>query len=315
MRVWNKAIGLGVDAIVSRSTEFRRLRAQLDNIAYEQIGSTLIPLPNVMSADATVAEIAGKGLSVARFGDGEFRLIKGGAGAIGFQSDDPMLSARLKEILRAESSPEKLLIAIPNVFNSLSCYKPDAADFWRDILSRERFEICSQLNHNYIYGDSLFTRCYIDHRDNSTAESRFNALKKIWAKRDVIIIEGNLTRFGIGNNLLAGARSIRRILCPAIGAFSAYDAILATAKAEDPSSLYLVALGPTATVLSYDLCKTGRQTIDIGHLDIEYEWFTRGVVRKTGIKNKAVNEVGHLPNASLHKDSIYRAQVVKIINN
>ena len=39
------------------------------------------------------------------------------------------------------------------------------------------------------------------------------------------------------------------------------------------NKLILIALGPTATVLSYDLYKLGYHVIDIGHADIEYEWF------------------------------------------
>ena len=40
--------------------------------------------------------------------------------------------------------------------------------------------------------------------------------------------------------------------------------------------LILIALGPTATVLAYDLAKEGYWAIDIGHLDLEYEWFLKG---------------------------------------
>ena len=57
-------------------------------------------------------------------------------------------------------------------------------------------------------------------------------------------------------------------------------------------SLILIALGMTATVLAHDLALKGYQAIDIGHLDVEYEWFLMGATKKTAIHNKAVNEVG-----------------------
>ena len=41
------------------------------------------------------------------------------------------------------------------------------------------------------------------------------------------------------------------------------------------NKLILIALGPTATILAYDLYKLGYRAIDIGHIDIEYEWFLR----------------------------------------
>ena len=42
------------------------------------------------------------------------------------------------------------------------------------------------------------------------------------------------------------------------------------------NKLILIALGPTATVLAYDLAKAGYWALDIGHLDLEYEWFLKG---------------------------------------
>ena len=53
----------------------------------------------------------------------------------------------------------------------------------------------------------------------------------------------------------------------------------------------MIALGPAATVLSYDLAKAGYHALDIGHLDIEYEWFLRKATKKINIEDKWVNEV------------------------
>ena len=57
------------------------------------------------------------------------------------------------------------------------------------------------------------------------------------------------------------------------------------------NNLFLIALEPTATVLSYDLAKEGYYALDIGHLDIEYDWFLRKTNKKINIENKWVNEV------------------------
>jgi hypothetical protein len=64
--------------------------------------------------------------------------------------------------------------------------------------------------------------------------------------------------------------------------------------------LVLVALGPTATILAYDLALKGYQCIDIGHLDIEYEWFINkiDIDKKTPVKGKYVNEAGGMPTSS-----------------
>ena len=49
---------------------------------------------------------------------------------------------------------------------------------------------------------------------------------------------------------------------------------------------FLLPLGPAATVLAYDLFKAGYQAIDVGHVDVEYEWWRMGAHKKreTGTK-------------------------------
>ena len=51
--------------------------------------------------------------------------------------------------------------------------------------------------------------------------------------------------------------------------------MLAEAKAQPKDRLMIVVLGPTATVLAYDLAKAGYQALDIGHLGKAYDWLKR----------------------------------------
>ena len=56
----------------------------------------------------------------------------------------------------------------------------------------------------------------------------------------------------------------------------------------------------------------GFQAIDIGHLDIEYEWFLSHANKKTRVENKYVNETDDIiteENDSL-KDEEYSASVI-----
>ncbi|MGZ0906985.1 GT-D fold domain-containing glycosyltransferase [Streptococcus thermophilus] len=60
--------------------------------------------------------------------------------------------------------------------------------------------------------------------------------------------------------------------------------------------IILLAIGPTATVLSYDLADNGFQVIDfqvidIVHLDVEYQWYLMQAKKKTPLENRTVNEV------------------------
>ena len=81
------------------------------------------------------------------------------------------------------------------------------------------------------------------------------------------------------------------------------------------NKLILIALGPTATILAYDLYKLGYLAIDIGHIDIEYEWFLRKANTKIPIKNKYVNEIRRRKNKFTKvKDKSYFHQIIAQIS-
>lgn len=109
------------------------------------------------------------------------------------------------------------------------------------------------------------------------------------------------------------ARSVKRILAPARDAYDKYAEIMEAACKQDKDALYLIALGPTATILAYDLHKTGRQAIDVGHVDIEYEWFLMGATKKVAIENKYVNEVDAGLNCREMLDETYQSQIIEKI--
>ena len=75
--------------------------------------------------------------------------------------------------------------------------------------------------------------------------------------------------------------------------------------------LVLIALGPTATVLAYDLCNAGYQAVDIGHLDLEYEWFLRKDVEGGPLEFKYVD--GSSRGRKIHQlqDPEYKRQIIK----
>ena len=138
-------------------------------------------------------------------------------------------------------------------------------------------------------------------------------MKEIWKDRDVLICEGDQTRVGVGNDLLDGCKSIRRVICPAEDAFEKYDEILNELKKESKETLIIIALGPTATVLAYDLAKEGYQALDMGHFDIEYEWYLRNATKKEKISNKYTNEVSGGNDTENVQDKDYINQIEKMI--
>ena len=52
----------------------------------------------------------------------------------------------------------------------------------------------------------------------------------------------------------------------------------------------ILCMGPAAGVVAYDIYKAGYQALDIGHVDLEYEWYLGGNGSRCEVKNKYNNE-------------------------
>lgn len=284
----------------------KKIKLDKNKYKYKSNIKRYLSNPIVKSFDETLDKLVNCKASMSRYGDGEFMLIDNKS--IGFQEATPELSQRLKEILNSES--ENHIIGIPPAFNmDLNIYVEPAKEFWTKYLRKNRISIYKLINKTKVYYTTNFTRFYIDYKDKSNCEYMINRIKTIWDNRDVVIIEGNKSRVGVGNDLFNNAKSLRRILCPSENAFEKYAAIYKEACKIDNNSLFLIALGPTATVLAYDLYKAGYQAIDFGHLDIEYEWFLRKATKKIKIENKYVNEVNHRKIGEI-TDKLYLSQII-----
>lgn len=141
--------------------------------------------------------------------------------------------------------------------------------------------------------------------------------KKICKDRKVVFVEGELTRMGVGNDLFTEAASVNRILCPAKNAWEQYDEILSTILELnlDQYTLFILALGPTTTVLAYDLNRYGFQALDLGHIDIQYEYSLRKAKKKIAIEGKYVNEniAGRKVSDNIVDDKYKNSIITKIV--
>lgn len=243
-------------------------------------------IPQIASIEETIQKIVKEGCSVSRFGDGEILLTNNKA--IGFQKADSKLGERLKEVL--QSNADGHIVCLSDTFTDIYRYNRKARRFWRT-----HFFIYGHIWDNLLipnkqYYNTFVTRPYMDFAQKTQCGKWFHDMQAIWQNRNIIFIEGEKSRLGVGNNLFHNAKSIKRILCPPTSAFDKYDSIVNEAIKQNKDVLFLIALGPTATVLAYDLHKKGYQAIDIGHVDIEYEWWRMNAKRKVKIQNKYVNE-------------------------
>ena len=269
--------------------------------------------PIIIGMDETIAAIRDRRASIARFGDGEFDIIFGRTE--GFQKKDDALASRLREILLKNILSERFLVALPDCFGSLEQFTEKAQFHWRIRLDKERIKWVRCLNMSAPYYQAQITRFYFDWADKSNCSRWYEGLKSIWNQQNVLIVEGTLSRVGVGNDLFDNAKSVRRILCPAENAFSKYDDILKSIqKYGKKDDLILMALGPTATVLAYDLFLQGFWAFDAGHLDLEYEWMRKGTTEKTAIPGKYVNEVAGGNEVVDCHDNRYQREILLVIN-
>lgn len=213
--------------------------------------------PTVLSEFETLAGIE-HGASVARYGDGEFKIATGRG--IKSQEWAPDLQAELLAILRR---PDNLhcTVAIPNIGSIVTGRGPRTPKhrFWRTYLEPRYLAL---LDHGGTYGSSFITRP--DSAPWIDGEGYWRRIRELWERRTVWIVGGS--QKGWRAHELEGARDVRTITAPRQHAWAFNRDLFATLRLADPEVLILLSLGPTATVLAYRLAQEGRWALDLGHL-------------------------------------------------
>ena len=224
-----------------------------------------LPL-RIMRPLATVRYLVTNNISVSRFGDGELNIIMGGC--VHFQEYNATLRERLIEILQLPEIPG-FKVAIPIMINTLENLTDESHRFWTMNMHTGRMHwhrLCA--NKNYL--DSQFTWSYLLSNNKAEARECLMLLPKLWDNQDVLLIEGE-GKFGVNLSFMSNTRSICRIICPSSNAFTHYDEILMAIRRYYRGQLVLLSLGPTASVLAYDLFREKIRAIDIGHLNLCYQ--------------------------------------------
>lgn len=303
-------IDINIKKIFLLQEELKKYKLQLKNMPYE-LGLKVTPI--IQPAEELLEIIINEKKSLSRFGDGELEIMQGRDGPW-FQTKIKELTERLKEIFNSKDN--RVIIALADNFNGLERYTEEAADAIRKYLNDGiREDLMSVIDLNRVYYDAYVTRPYIIYRDKKHAACIFELFKKVWENRNILVIEGKGAMIGMGNDLFDGASSIKRIIGPSQNAFLAYESILNAVKRNvSEDTLVLISLGPTATVLAYDLAMEGTQTLDIGQLDNEYEWFIHNAESRIEIPGKCVAELSwcHQPDGIVSED--YEAQIIEKID-
>jgi glycosyltransferase family protein len=277
---------------------------------YYHVVVRMYSFPKVKSIVETLDFINEHRCSVSRFGDGELSIVVDKA-SYPFQRYDSRLAARLTEVLRA--SEPGILICLPVGFQSLDNLTPSIRVAWKAHVAMVYPRLVKFLDLGKVYFNASITRPYISYQNKNVSTIYFRKVMQIWENRHVLLIEGEKSRLGVSNDLFSKVSTLKRILAPAQNAFDKYTEIIEAAKKYPQDYLILVALGPTATVLAYDLHKAGYQAIDIGNVDIEYEWYRMGTNEKVKVNGKYTSEVAGGSTVADVNDKAYYLQIEKKI--
>ena len=270
-----------------------------------------LPQIDVRSIAWSIDYIKQHQASVVRFGDGEIDLIMGRS--IPYQSYDKDLALELLEILETPSSP-KLMVCMPDVFEHLERYNSNAQHFWENHF--EQFaDFYKEHCHSSWYGSTFLSRPYIDWVDKSQAQANIEKLRSLWQDKDLLIVEGETSRSGVGNDLFDNSKSIKRIIGPSKNAYQDLDWIYDKVMEHSANRLVRVMLGPTAKVLVKRLADSGIQAIDLGHIDSEYEWYQMKATHKVKLAHKHTAEFNYDEDIAFDEDTNYLSQIVAHIKD
>ena len=238
----------------------------------------------VHSIDETIDELLTTQKSMVRFGDGEIVMIKGRD--LVLQKAAPEIAEGLKQILAYPY--DDLMVTIPGVFDTLSDHNKASRQFWRDHLLMCRGTYEKYCNPNRVYYNTFISRCYYFTQDKERCAGWFDKIRDIWKEKDIVVVEGTRSHNGVGNNLFERAASVERIICPPKDAYGSLDRILEACETYGKDRMFLLSVGVAAKFIAIDLFRKGYRVLDIGNLDLEYEWFVRGTTGKISLEKHEI---------------------------
>lgn len=208
--------------------------------------------PEVLSERETLALVV-SGRSLARYGDGEFKICQGHG--CKSQENDPALSERMRGILKNSGD---CLVGIPNIRSDTP-----KAEFWGKYMSYASY-----------LAERTYVSSFVTRPDSApwiNAPDYWRLVESLWVGQDVTLVRGS------GKSLVAehlyGAKGVTEIMAPRQHAWFQYDELME--RIGTPKRA-LLCLGPTATIMAVDLCAKGVHAIDLGHVGMFLKKWRKG---------------------------------------
>lgn len=214
---------------------------------------------------STLEMIRDNKMSFTRFGDGELKLMLRPTYNLRFQPYDPLLAEELKRVFAADTTNGNLLVGFPTLYKDLHWSR-----VWMDLWK----EVKKLVPEREIWGNSHVSRpiCF-----QELGIQGVNLWREIWQDRDVVIVTGVNSRMELIPELFNNVRRIDHVGGEPINAFSHLTQLHQDLNPHlSHGKLFLIALGPTGTVLSAQLSELGEQAVDIGHISDSYQTVFEG---------------------------------------
>jgi hypothetical protein len=205
--------------------------------------------PQVVDEFDTLALVL-EGKSIARFGDGEFNLVRGG-NCIS-QRKYPGLQLELQNVLK--SSDDNLLVAIPR----LDKRSPKIANWTK----------CCAHYGSYLSPKKKYYSAFITRPDSApwiATDEYYAQIERLWKDQVVTMVYGSERSLSATFPAMASAKGLITVETDYAHTYHRIDEIQHRIEKAGAKRVLLMC-GPTATCLAARLSKAGYHAIDLGHI-------------------------------------------------
>ncbi|GAA3542797.1 hypothetical protein AFL01nite_10190 [Aeromicrobium flavum] len=204
----------------------------------------------------TVERLVREPVGFSRFGDGEFWLMLRITFSLRFQKNSFALQDALRDAFTRPT--DDLMIGFPHPFHTLHW-----TNVWTDLWN----EVSDLAPSGVRFGDSHVTRPIFFEEFGSEGVDLW---RRVWEDRTVTVVAGESGRFSLVDELFSSARELDVVWSVPTDGFADLDRVVAELQSRPRTDLYLLSLGPAATVLARRLADLGLRAIDIGHISDSY---------------------------------------------
>jgi hypothetical protein len=204
----------------------------------------------------TVERLIREPVGFTRFGDGEFLLMLRITFSLRFQQNSFALQDALRDAFTRPT--DDLMIGFPHPFHTLH---------WTNVWSDLWNEVSDLAPAGISFGDSHVTRPIFFEEFGAEGVELW---RQVWQGKSVTVVAGRSGRFSLVDELFSSASDLDVVWSVPSNGFADLDRIVAELQSRPRTDLYLLSLGPAATVLARRLTDLGLRAIDVGHISDSY---------------------------------------------